>query len=311
MNRNWRVTCPGPLGDQVWALKQVLDVDADQARFVHRACRDLASAGIPIPIPYQASSGDTLTLTPEGIWSLAPWIDGHIIPATTWSTAQAETVGELLGRIHQRLAVHLPMPPPRMPLSVTDPHEARQRFDRFRRAAQTARVEGGNDEFDEFTIAVLQEREDLLTRFAAQCPRPGEVTPAGWCHGDFHDLNLLWLSDIEGVSAVLDWDRLSVRPLASEVVRTATLCFQKGAELDLDHVSALVTAYRKVTGMQVEALVDAADRLWWERICDVWQLKRHYDQQNTSCDHLFRSASALIPWWSSHKAAVTGALSAG
>lgn len=28
MNRNWRVTCPGPDGDQVWALKQVLDVDA-------------------------------------------------------------------------------------------------------------------------------------------------------------------------------------------------------------------------------------------------------------------------------------------
>lgn len=136
MNRNWRVTRPGPAGDQVWALKQVLDVDADQARFVHRACRDLAWSGVPVPP-------------------------------------------------------------------------------------------------------------------------------------------------------------------------------QKGAELDLDQVSAFVTAYRKITGMPVEPLVDAADRLWWERVCDVRQLKLHYDQQNTSCDHLFRSASALIPWWSSHKAVVTAALSEG
>ena len=38
---------------------------------------------------------------------------------------------------------------------------------------------------------------------------------AGWTHGDFHDLQVLW--DDGRVSAVLDWDRLGVRRLAAEV----------------------------------------------------------------------------------------------
>ncbi len=39
MNRNWRVCTP----EGVWALKQVLDVHADQARRQHRVTRTLAA----------------------------------------------------------------------------------------------------------------------------------------------------------------------------------------------------------------------------------------------------------------------------
>ncbi len=45
-------------------------------------------------------------------------------------------------------------------------------------------------------------------------------------HGDFHDLNLLWSAARPSrITAVLDWDRLRLGPLAAEVVRTATLVF--------------------------------------------------------------------------------------
>ena len=83
----------------------------------------------------------------------------------------------------------------------------------------------------------------------------------------------------------------------------------EGGGLDLERVTVFVTAYRKATGMDVEPLADAAHRLWWERVCDVWQLKRHYDMDDTSCDHLFRSASALVTWWCANRAAARTALS--
>lgn len=287
---------------------------------MHQACHDLVAAGFPVPPARHTPGGDTLAQTQDGIWSVAPWIDGQTMPASTWTPSQVEAVGQLLGRIHQHLATHLPPPPDSLPATVIEPQEALQRFDRYRHAAQIAQAQPGSDTFDgfdELTVVVLRERGHLLTQYAAHRPAPAQVSPAGWCHGDFHDLNLLWQSHLgndhdansSDISAVLDWDRLSVRPVASEVVRTAALCFQAGGELDLERVSAFVSAYRTVTGMSVQSLADAAKRVWWERICDVWQLKYHYDKDNPSCDHLFRSASTLIPWWSHHCAAVTKALS--
>jgi hypothetical protein len=42
--------------------------------------------------------------------------------------------------------------------------------------------------------------------------------------------------------------------------------------------------------LAAEQVEFAAGCLRWERVCDFWQLKRHYMAVDTSCDHLFRSA---------------------
>ena len=91
--------------------------------------------------------------------------------------------------------------------------------------------------------------------------RPDEgalVGPAGWTHGDFHDLNMLW--DAGQVSAVLDWGRLGVQPLAGEVVRSATMLFGYGDDrgLDTSRVTAFTCGYRAVVPLAGEQLVDAA-----------------------------------------------------
>ena len=36
--------------------------------------------------------------------------------------------------------------------------------------------------------------------------------------------------------------------------------------------------------------------------------ERHYTAGDTSCDHLFRSASALLWWWTSHREELAGSL---
>ncbi|MDQ1295435.1 MAG: hypothetical protein QG608_3320 [Actinomycetota bacterium] len=299
MNRNWKVSCAG----RHLALKQVLDVGADQARFQHRVSGQLNEVGLPVPVPLHTPDGETLVETTDGFWSASPWVQGETMPASIWALDEVRMVGELLGRVHQELRRRLGPVPHSGEVDVTSPHKALDKFAKYRRAALAEPRDG----FDELVVSVLVERAELVERYSPERPIAGVVTPMGWCHGDFHDLNLLW----EGgrVSAVLDWDRLGARPVAGEVVRTATLCFAEESGLDLERVAAFVGAYCEVTGMPAGHLADSAHRLWWERVCDVWQLGRHYDRQDCSCDHLFRSASALVPWWCTYRDKAQAALS--
>ena len=134
------------------------------------------------------------------------------------------------------------------------------------------------------------------------------AAPCGYTHGDFQHLNILWAKG--RISAVLDWDRLDVRPLGLELARSATLLFGCGDErgLDLTRVAAFSSGYRHLRPVSDADLADAVHRLWWERISnDLWQLRLHYEEAATSCDHLFFSASKLLTWWTANRDAVTAA----
>lgn len=302
MNRNWEVTTGGAR----YALKEVLDVGPDAARRQHAATRALAAAGLPVPAPQNTPDGDTLATVRGRSYALIPWAGGQTAPARSWSREQAAAVGVLLAELHTELAAAMPPAPRNAPVTVTSPATAAERIGGFRRQAAA-----GHTAFDAEVELALTEREELLKQWADQRPRDGERGPAGWCHGDFHDLNLLWEQGL--VSAVLDWDRLGVRPYADEVVRTATLPVMFGTgqgPLDLELVAAFVGGYRKASQLPAVVLAEAAGRQRWERICDVWQLKIHYGKGDTSCDHLFRAASAVIGWWCRNPQQTTDALTA-
>lgn len=108
---------------------------------------------------------------------------------------------------------------------------------------------------------------------------------------------------------MLDWDRLGVRPLAAEVVRSGTLLFGYGDSrgLDVGRVAAFASGYREVVTLGDAALEAAVHRLWWERLCDFWQLAWHYERSDRSCDHLCAPASALLAWWCRHRTVVSEA----
>ncbi|MFB7334042.1 phosphotransferase [Streptomyces adustus] len=91
--------------------------------------------------------------------------------------------------------------------------------------------------FDSAATEALYERRALIARCAE--PRPRTDVPAGpfgWTHGDFQYRNLL--RDAGRVVAILDWDRLGVRPYGEEVARTAQVQFGVGGVFDLDRVAA-------------------------------------------------------------------------
>jgi Ser/Thr protein kinase RdoA (MazF antagonist) len=313
MNRNWRVCAR----ENVWALKQVLDVPADQARRQHQVTRTLAGLGLAVPPPQAAPDGDTLVeVQGIGVFAVLPWIDGVHRDGRDLTLGESRHLGGLLARIHSGLGDHglarvlTPVPESQV-IAVTEAAKAKAKIDHY---LGLVNDRAQLDEFDHLVRQRLTERQDLLERLAYL--RPDDtwpVAPVGWVHGDFHDLNLLWSAEQPSqIAAVLDWDRLRIGPLAAEVVRTATLIFgydltPELRALDLARIAAFTAGYREVIPLAGAALAGAVHRLWWERVCDFWQLKWHYDKTDSSCDHLFVSASALLAWWSEHRDSVSSA----
>jgi Ser/Thr protein kinase RdoA (MazF antagonist) len=73
MNRNWQVRT----AEGTWAVKQILDVDAQQARRQHRVTRALAGLGLAVPPPRATPEGDTLVEVPGlGVFAVLPWMQG-------------------------------------------------------------------------------------------------------------------------------------------------------------------------------------------------------------------------------------------
>lgn len=301
MNRNWQVVTPAGMV----AVKQVADASAAAVRAQHAAVTALARAGLPVPAPVAGTGGVTLLEHPAGLFAVLPWAAGEHRSGLNLSHGECRVLGGLLGSLHEALAGALPPAPGQAAVQVTEVAAARERIGRYLGLASSRRPP---DDFDRLAVRRLGQRAALLDNLAHLRPAGQEPAgPAGWTHGDFHDLQVLW--EDGQVSAVLDWDRLGVRPLAAEVVRSGTLLFGYGNErgLDTGRVTAFTCGYREVVQLADADLADAAHRLWWERLCDCWQLKWHYERGEKSCDHLFASASALLEWWCAHRGEVCGA----
>lgn len=300
MNRNWRVeTVTG-----TWAVKQVLDVDAATARRQYAAVEALAGRGWPVPVPRRAADGDTLLDHGGRIFAVSAWAPGVHRSGLELSLPEASMLGVLLAELHTDLAQVLPEVPHRMREVATESARATERIDRYE-AVATRR---DRDAMDVFVADRMRRRRRLLADVAHLRPDDDvDVGPCGWIHGDFQHLNVLWHDG--AVSAVLDWDRIKPRPRAAELVRAATLLFGYGDDrgLDLTRVVAFASGYRSRQVLAAGDLADAVHRLWWRRVCDTWQLGHRYDRNDTSCDHLFRSAEALLHWWTAHREQVTAA----
>jgi len=303
MNRNWAVLTSG--GERVF-VKQVLDVGREQAVRQHAATRALAALGVPAAAPMALPGGGTLLDLDGGLYAVYGWVEGTHVPGTQMTAGQAAELGGVLAGLHLGLAQVMEPAASAARMKVADPGRAEAAI-----SAYAALIDGkdARDEFDHYVAAQLRERQALLDSVRGQVPDPDVAwEPAGWVHGDFHDLNVLWAGG--RVASVIDFDRVAVKPYAFEMVRSATLTFCYGDERGLanDLVAAFASGYRGMLPLSGDQVTFAASRLWWERVCDFWQLKRHYSAGDDSCDHLFRSASALLWWWTAHRDLVADVL---
>jgi homoserine kinase type II len=300
MNDNWAIATE----HGQYALKRLRDVSADTARRNLRVLAAIATAGVPACIPLTAG-GEPVVIVDSDAYCLLPWVSGTHLLGTDLTLSQTTELGRAVGQLHQVLnADGGPLPPPGRARStpITIEH-ALAEADRFAKAARERWTP-----FDRQVIELLEQRCVLLTKHSQDQPLTDDPAgPHGWTHGDLQHRNLIW--DDGRLTAILDWDRIRIRPLAEEVIRTATILF--GAEtgiLDLQRTSAFVAGYQAITGIDSAALNDALHRLWWKRLTDFWQLVFHYDRADTSCDHLFAINETFLHWWTENQPQVRQAL---
>lgn len=314
MNRNWRVDATGG----TYVVKEILDASADQVAFQHRVVAALAKAGLPVAVPLVTREGATLTRWGGGLFSVTAWVKGRHVPGRQWSLRRCRHVGALLGRIHQSLGAALPAGLGPVRPKVPEAAAAKAAIDRYLGLIAERRV---LDDFDALVRTRLVERREALEDMAHLRPDDGVELSGGYVHGDFQDLNLLFAPGPDAtLAAVLDWDRIRVRAYGYELTRSATLIFggastqaDAGVDgvLDVRRVAAFASGYRSVVRLSDDEVVAAVRQLWWERVCDLWQLQWRYERGDTSCDHLFASSSALLAWWSTHVDQVDQAFTRG
>ncbi|MFJ7306029.1 phosphotransferase [Streptomyces sp. NPDC099088] len=294
MNANWRIDT----ASDVFALKRVTDVSLDRLRRNLGVLASLADDGLPVTAPVATASGSLVAEVGGGVWCLFLWAAGVHVRGVDLSLDQAAELGTQLGRLHEGLARAcvrglLPVVPDVVAADVTTPERAVEKSERLSRAVREKWTGRG---FDVVAAAALEQRCELIGKHADRRPKGTvPVGALGWTHGDVQYRNLLW----EGgeLAAVLDWDRVGVRPFAEEVARTAQVQFGVGGVFDLVRVSAFVRGYRSVVPLEAEALADGVRRLWWKRMTDYWQLEFHYDRSDHSFDELFTADEALLHWW--------------
>jgi Ser/Thr protein kinase RdoA (MazF antagonist) len=186
--------------------------------------------------------------------------------------AQAHELGVVAGQIHQQLndigpSVGLPAVTGRPIGRVIQPQHALAEARRFQNAASAAA-----GPFDQAVLGLLDQRIALIEHYASQRPPDDQPRgPHGWTHGDLQYRNVIWTGG--RIGAVIDWDRIRVRPFAEEIARTATIQFGTPDGLDLARVSAFVAGYRTIIPIDDTELADGVHRLWWKRMSDFWLLR--------------------------------------
>ncbi|MFE7512433.1 phosphotransferase [Streptomyces sp. NPDC057540] len=300
LNRGYRLSTTRG----AYFLKQHLDAPtSDRATITrqHRATQRLAALGLPVAPPLPDSRGRTVALVGGHCYALHPWVDGRHRDGAQLSTGCSRRLGTLLGRVHTCLEQVMESPPP------GGDHGSARLEDTFRAIEELlrlARAHRPRDSFDALAEHRLRERRRLLAQHAHHRPPPASA--AGWVHGDFHPLNVLYRG--AEPAAIVDWDRLGVRPRAEEAVRAAAIFFVRPeGELALEKVRAYARAYRRATGADGAEMAAAAHRVWWERLNDFWTLRWRYQLHDRRADPQFPAVSALAVWWTREYAAVRDA----
>jgi homoserine kinase type II len=308
MNRNWRIeTSAG-----TYALKLLCDVPAELARRNAAVLDGLVAAGLPVCAPLRTGDGEALLSVGSRDYLVSLWAEGAHPEGIKLSLAEVETFGAVVAEIHDALSVQsgvtIPPADARPQAKVTGPEAAIAKADRL---LQLLSALEELTEFDDVARGLLQERKVLIDKHRSSAPGAGEAPgPFGWVHGDLQYRNILWSGG--SVSAVLDWDRIAVKPLGEEVARTAQVQF--GGEhgyLDLDRVAAFVSGYRSLRPLPRADLADAVDRLWWKRMSDYWIFEFHYDRADHGPDELLEPSERLLAWWTDRRQDVQEAFAVG
>lgn len=183
-----------------FAIKQLMDINAERAETQLDLLSKLAAHGLPVPVPHSSGVQTLGNMS----FIIFPWVRGKHLSSPEMSLAQCVELGSLLREVHEALASLLP-PPGEATLLNQDPSDTLRYTEKLLNMID-ARPEP--DEIDAIARANLTWRQRLVPEISHLRPQGSVCGPPGWTHGDFHHNNILWHNG--SVSAIVDWDRVKV-----------------------------------------------------------------------------------------------------
>jgi Ser/Thr protein kinase RdoA (MazF antagonist) len=234
-----------------------------RARFA-AAVHDHAARTLDVvPAVLANNNGDLITEHTDHRYLLTQRARGNPLPQDPPTPAQCRRLGDVLGRLHQRLQ--------EMPLPAETP---RQRVPAdltagLRAAAAAHEHPGCRHRSARQALAVKLRRAQALR--AAELAVLREL-PVALVHGDFHPGNIL---GVDGrVSGVLDFDLVRLAPPAYELARALIYCTHPAgaASVYAPRVTAFLTGYLTVVPLSRHELATMAELYETTQILDTYGL---------------------------------------
>ena len=152
------------------------------------------------------------------------------------------------------------------------------------------------DSFDWFALEYLQEMKTRIYRCSDKDPGDFDLFTTQYIHGDFQPYNVLFHD--KNMTAILDWERVSVQPVALEIIRTLALWFilPASGEIDIARVRSFMIGYSKVGKIDFTELVRMLPRFWWSKMHDVWVFEYHYCRHDFRADYIAIITARLVNW---------------
>lgn len=182
--------------DELFVLESVKQAEVGHKELVAQAMLDLSARGFSAVHPYlKDSSGGFVRHAGGRSWMLRPYVSGTPLPRPGYGLDawRGRAAGELLVRL-ESVSQGLKTDSDPAYLSSYLPGV----FDKIQKSHPLL-------EWDlEDAIASAQ---DALSRYSR--------LPVGFCHGDYHPLNLIWTAD--GIASVIDWEFCGHKPVVYDI----------------------------------------------------------------------------------------------
>lgn len=245
-----------------------------------RTASFLAARGFPTPAFCGTRLGAMTAHAGGRLYSLRPWVEGHVLARQDVTAAHAARLGSVLGWCH-RLLAEVPAEAPfdrwsgaLQVVQESGPTRVVQELDHLATRIRARRAWVATDELVLEAIAfrrdLLQSAGDLAPLFA---PCPSQLV-----HGDYHRGNVIWSPDgvLAGVIDVEGYTQHRVR----EVYR-AIAFFQRRvypAAIDLHLAQTFVRGYLQEAPLGAEELRRGPELLRWRLLRGMTNFRTYVEK---------------------------------
>jgi Ser/Thr protein kinase RdoA (MazF antagonist) len=207
-------------------------------------------------------------------WSLFPWVRGRTLVRGKIKPTDANSLGEMHGRIHAVLSRHPASGDPPV-LVPWDTGSSLADLALVRAAAEDAGALGEVVDAIDFQMMLL--RESAVVPRSVLAGLPAQLT-----HGDFHDDQVL-VNRRGDVRAVVDWGLLRVMPRIWEVIRSLSY----SRLLEGECLDSYLAGYRQHVRLSEAECRLGVEAWWYGRLHARWVYWTYFFEKNVRVAEFF------------------------